>query len=689
MSNFKPFADKIAQRWDALSAQELYRTNVSGDDLWDLYLASFPEGTNPIFRQRTEHDGSYDKAFIRRVGNIVAMDDQGNLQSIWDVEGLEFPYDCVASELAARVMAAAVTGVFRIDENKLGHVETYEKLDDGTTLTWNHFNCTIAKRHFSKSIGEVTGELNTKAAVFKRGLEELSPEAFEIALDLIDSNSVYRGAEFRPSVKAFYDVQTAYLELPEGNARTAFVWNNIDFPAAKLRNTAVGTFLIDLTAGEMDVEKAVEVFGRKTDPLNYKRPTAIISQGMVNQAMKTIQELNLEPSLERRHARLSDVSVNDVLWVSNAAQAKMKGGLESLLAGAVQQKSVSTEGEDIRIEDFMANILPRARTLDVLLKNSLKNNLMSITAPVHEGTEPLFKWGNDFAWSYNGNIADSMREAVVARGGSVTGAFRFTHQWNYRERNASLMDLHVFMPGWNGHGDQLCHDNYGNNERVGWNYRTHPRSGGHQDVDYVTAAPVGYVPVENITFPSFDRMPDGDYICKIHNWSLRAPTEGGFKAEIEFNGQIFQYERESAMKHKEWQPVATVTKRGSDLSIKHHMPCGSAPQEVWGLKTEQFVPVATVMLSPNFWEGKAIGNKHWFFLLDGAKNPEPTRGIYNEFLRSDLEQHRKVFEVLGSKTKCEPTDDQLSGVGFSSTKSESVTIRVTGEKLNKVYNVQF
>ncbi len=85
----------------------------------------------------------------------------------------------------------------------------------------------------------------------------------------------------------------------------------------------------------------------------------------------------------------------------------------------------------------------------------------------------------------------------------------------------------------------------------------------------------------------------------------------------------------------------------------------------------------------------AYGNKHTFFLLDGAKNDEPTRGIYNEFLHPRLETHRKVFEVIGDKTKCQPIDNQLSGLGFSSTKHDSVIVRVGMQgKRQRLLNVK-
>jgi hypothetical protein len=104
-----------------------------------------------------------------------------------------------------------------------------------------------------------------------------------------------------------------------------------------------------------------------------------------------------------------------------------------------------------------------------------------------------------------------------------------------------------------------------------------------------------------------------------------------------------------------------------------------ASGEKWGVSIGNPVKVNTIMLSPNHWENSGnTGNKHWFFILEGCKNPEPTRGIYNEFLSGKLEKHRKVFEILGDKTKCVPVEEQLSGVGFSSTRKDKVSVIADG-----------
>ena len=672
---FSTFAQQINTRLNSLAEQELFVT-LPGDDLWATYLAAFPEGTNNLYRERTEHDCSCCKNFIRQYGNVVAIVD-GTITSMWDVEDAPYPYDVVAKAMHEAVINHPITNLFRTKEKKYGAKHSFEKLEDGGIKKWNHFWGEVKPKHYSSLPDQIRGDYRTRVQTLKRGLEELSPTALDTVLDLIDSKALYRGEEHKRAVEEFKRAQQV-------RGDDTWLWASANSPAAHFRNSVIGTLVQDLSEGK-DVEYAVKSFETKVAPANYKRPTAIITQGMVDQAMKTINELGLEPALARRLAKLSDVSVNDVLWANSKAKSKMVGGVADLLATSVKTKA-PTKAEDVNIDAFLANILPKTKDMAVFIKNKHRSNLMVLTAPVEPDAPRLFKWDNGFAWSYSGNVADSdLRQAVAGRGGRVDGAFRFSHMWNYGKRNTSLMDLHVFMPGSTKKLEDGIDDEYGQGRRVGWNHRNDALSGGVQDVDYTAQAPIGYVPVENITFPDQSKMPEGRYVCKIHNWAFRHPTEGGFKAEIEFEGQVFEYEVDRPLKNKEWVTVAVVTLKNGKFEIEHKLPCASSSQSVWNINTESFVDVSTVMLSPNHWSDSATGNKHYFFVLDGCHADEDMRGVYNEFLRGDLDQHRRVFEVLGSKTKCKPDQDGMSGLGFSSTRSDEVIVKCDG----RLFNVKF
>lgn len=126
--------------------------------------------------------------------------------------------------------------------------------------------------------------------------------------------------------------------------------------------------------------------------------------------------------------------------------------------------------------------------------------------------------------------------------------------------------------------------------------------------------------------------------------------------------------------------VAEITySKSKGIQIRELIPSTSNSSiGIWNIDTNKFHKVNVMMMSPNYWDEQGIGNKHYFFMLDDCKNPEPVRGFFNEYLNSELTPHRKVFEVLADKMKTPYQEHQLSGLGFSSTMRNSVIVKVDG-----------
>lgn len=668
MNQFKLFAAAFAAHFATMSKDELYVVDIDGGSVWDAYLAEFPEGTNPLYRVRTVHDGSYDRNVVRKLGNVVRINADGTLTSVWDLSDLPHPYNVVCDALSSLVKSEPIISLFRTKEQNFGYVRTIEKLDDGRTHEWFHFHADVHAKHHDQMPDTVRGNARTTVEVLRRGCDELTPEAVATVLELIDQGALYRGAEFRPAVAQFQMIQRRYHDATNGGSpvdASIVLWKAQKSTAARIRNTAIGTLLQDLSEG-VELERAVKSFETMVAPTNYKRPTALITQGMIDKALGIIDELGLRESLERRHAKLSDISVNNVLWVDNGARAHMRDGMRDLLSTALKpakKPATASKNTTLGIDAFINDVLPTAIGLEIHFDNGLQSHLVSMTAPVHADAPPLFKWDNGFAWSYNGNITDSIKEKVKAAGGNVEATLRVSLAWfNYDD-----LDLHCECPDG--------HIYYANKRDI-------------LDVDMNAHTGRTRTPVENL---AWNRPRDGWYTVAVNQFSRRETQDPGFVLELANDGKVTQYtypkpvsSTVTAFKFKmAGNKVTEFELLNDDLLGK------GIPQQVWGVTTETYIKVATVLVSPNHWDGHATGNKHWFFILEGCKNDDPVRGIYNEFLLPQLEEHRKVFEVLGNKTKCEPASEQLSGLGFSSTKRDEVTVRVTTPTSNRLYTIQF
>jgi hypothetical protein len=174
-------------------------------------------------------------------------------------------------------------------------------------------------------------------------------------------------------------------------------------------------------------------------------------------------------------------------------------------------------------------------------------------------------------------------------------------------------------------------------------------------------------------------MKEGNYILKVNQFSLRETSNVGFEVEVEFDGIVHTFSYDKMVKSKEFIDVATINYTKKDgFKIIKSLPSTQTVKDLWGIPTQSYHRVNVAMLSPNFWDDSNVGNKHYFFMLEGCLNDGKARGFFNEFLKAELDPHRKVLEMVGSKMKTEESSKQLSGLGFSSTQRNSIVCKVSG-----------
>jgi len=689
---------------------KLFKSSIPGTKVWELYLEKFSKEDDPVFRdpESSTHNCNYCNNFVRRYGNVVAIDKDYNIMTIWDVD-VSDEYQNSFASISALLKESQIEDVF------FEHITMLLKLNYGHSLfPKTHTRLGVAKnakrytkeeadkfgvvkpneiRNFhhmyldvpnifvltgSKSIEANASDYRDAKNVFKRGLEEISLDTFDLVKDLISQGSLLDGQTHLFKIKSFVTFATEYAVLPT-SVKDNWCWvNSYKLPIAKFRNELIGTLCSDLAQG-MEINQACQTWNKRVDPVNYMKTTAPITKRQIEEAQKFVEENGFTESFTRRHATIDDIKASEILHVNTGSGALPSVSIfDAVKSTSTRHKKSEFIGiEEVSIEKFMKDILPSCTSVEAFLTNNHEGNLVSLTTANDKASKPIFKWPNNYSWTFNGNLAgkSQIKQAVKVAGGNVDGILRFSMIWN-EERGTDNSDLDAWCEQPNG-------------ERIGFSTgfrrdrgNTFSSMKGQLDLDNTN--PGGRMAVENIYFVDAKYMKDGIYRFWVNQYSAR--NSKGFKAEIEINGEIYSYEYNNPVKGN--VSVAEVTLKNGAFEIKHLLPESYSSKEIYGLTTEQFHKVNLVCLSPNHWEPSSVGNKHYFFMLDKCKNPEDIRSFHAENLIPELAEHRKVLEVLGNTTMIKPGDKQLSGLGFNATVRDEVVLRLQGSH-KRVIKVKF
>lgn len=698
----------------------LFRSSVTGEQVWEAYLQGFDQ--DPVFRDPSSsiHNCNLCNNFIRRYGNIIAFDKNWNLMTMWDLQGVEPEYQGSVTEIQKLLSTGNIQDIFietfdwlntsnfektnkKMTWFRLGLLENIKRytqeeamkypgsgIKAGDTKVFTHFSVSLPDEFVDKSGKSreaLMGEARSKAQVFRRGMEEIPMDTLELIRDLEAQGSLLNGESYKHVVQTAIKAKTEYDKITSPSQKDAFVWVKSKElgVASGFKNMAIGTLMTDLAQGR-EINEAVEAFNRMVDPVNYKKCTAPITKKQIQEAEKFVEDNGYSDSFERRCATIEDINVAEILH-SNMSTEEIKtkvsvfSGLKSTTPTR-HKKSEFDKVEEVGIEKFMVDILPTCSSVEVYLTGKYRGNFVNLLTSTRKDSKGLFKWKNNFSWTYSGNLAGKsmIAQKVKSMGGTIDAPLRCSIIWNEKEDAMHTdFDNHCkeIINGRNDHIFFGCHREQ--NPAMGRYGDNKPSlGGGLLDIDITNPKSQcgGGPAVENIYYKTYK---DGTYLFQLNNYNSGANNGG--RAEIVFNGRTFQYE----IKHEIRGTIdlATLHIKNGELEkieqSKYFVGEGEEiPDNIYGLDTCEFHKVNLLCLSPNYWEGQGVGNKHYFFMLEGAKNPETIRSIHNEFLNDELSGHRKVMEVLGSSLKVESTDGQLCGLGFNSTVRDEIILRLGG-----------
>lgn len=697
----KEIQQKMQQQLDNMTKNgKLFRSSISGGQIWDLYIKGFKN--DPIFRdpESSVHNCNLCNNFIRRYGNIVSVSEDNKISSIWDID-VKDEYKESVKKISSSLSKAPIAEVFFETYAELNSLN-YEKCSKSNSVfrlgidknhkrytkeealkfgvvkeneirTFSHFHIDVPKEYVDqsgKSVESVISGYRDAKNVFQRAMEEISLDTLILVKDLINQGSLLDGATHLYKIEQIIPLKKAYDKLG-ASEKDNWCWNaSYGLPFAKFRNELIGTLCSDLSEGK-ELNEACKLWNMRVDPANYMKATAPITKKQIEEAKKFVQENGYEESFDRRLATMDDIKVSEILY-SNVGDGKIKpvSIFDTVKSTSTRhKKSEFDKVEEVTIEKFMKDILPGCTSVEAFLLNSHEGNLVSLTTAKNADSKAIFKWNNNYSWTFKGNLAgkSQIKEAVRSKGGNVEGVLRASMIWNEVGTDQSDLDI------WCNQADrELIGFDTGYRKDRGNKFSN---CSGQLDLDIQD--PGKDVGVENIYFSDLNKMKEGEYEFWVNQFSARGSK--GFKFEIEFDGERYQYNYNSPVRGN--VKVAKVSLKDRKFTVKHILPPAESletSKTIYGVETNMFHKVNLVCLSPNHWGDNAVGNKHYFFMLEGCKADAEVRGFHNENLIPELAAHRKVLEVLGTTSMISPTDRQIAGIGFNATVRDELILKLGG-----------
>jgi hypothetical protein len=381
----------------------LFTTDATG--LWEAYLDGLPS-------DRQHYNCHACRRFIERYGGLCTIAKDGATWSaVWHGPTSHMPNFFWRSivEIENVVLSAKVTGVF------LSSDEVW-----GTPVTggWTHLcgrNPSVFK-HAVLSAERRMAELREDYGVLCRSVADFSSDVVAQACRVLGSDAMYRSEKAVEAAEWFLGVHASIANV-KGPRRSNLLWlatANAPPGFCHVRNNVLGTLLEDLASGA-PIEAVQRRWAEKLHPLQYQRPTAAPTEGQVDAAEKLVEKLGVAKSLERRFARLEEVTrwlwkprlgpVELCTWCkdpNNPSPEHHPDGqsehvdaprvFDALRPRSRKPEPVELPTVTVTWEKFCRTVLPSALGIEVEVP--ARGNFYGLTTAVHPDAPCILQWGN-------------------------------------------------------------------------------------------------------------------------------------------------------------------------------------------------------------------------------------------------------------------------------------------------------
>ena len=380
---YQDFLRSISSGFVMNSSGPLFKTDAVG--VWKAFLDEFPDDWRQYF------NCSACRKFVEAYGDLVSIDINGNITPVvWcasDVPGLYSKSVATAFKL---VSGSKVSGVFYSSKDVWGTPVTGE---------WSHMHIKPTKqliwRDIVKSAGQGMAEKREDYIMLKRALSEIPVNIVEQAVQILKSDSMYRGDRILGVGEWFLSLMVSLGGIKNKKLYDNLIWKFVATAPAgfcHIRSTMIGTLFEDLESG-LSFESVAARFREKMNPLQYQRPQELPRAGTIKAAEKLVEKLGVAGSLERRYARLDEL---ETIWMpKKKASGKSSGGVFSGVKakGTVTASNIKIPPTNISFSKFRASVLSDAES--ILYTPDAYGDYVAFLTAVNPDSPPILQWDNE------------------------------------------------------------------------------------------------------------------------------------------------------------------------------------------------------------------------------------------------------------------------------------------------------
>lgn len=448
---YEELRDLLAAHVESIGKVVLYRVNVSGSDLWDIYLQNMPAS------RRQHYTCSACRKFFERYGNLVYMEPSTpsvKRSYLFSIPETQIPHRFRKAfrNMKRNVEEGTLRGVFLSEETVWGQPETG---------TWTHLYVRPSPKAVCNaqihSADAQMAKRDSNFEVLSQSLVDYPINIVQKAEMLISSDALYNSDKVKQRIQWFLKVHTELQRFRTGRAvdsenyRTVlwhFVGEAPEVGFTNVRSDVVHTLLDDLKAG-LPFETVKDNWARKLHPMKYQRPVAPPKEGNIDRAEKLFEKMNIDlENLDRRAAIFEEVQ--KPIWIDGPIATGMFAALRNQ-ARETRTGQTTLGTHTMSWNKFEQDILPRASAIQAYVPSGFVD-FFGLTTAVKPDGKPLLQWDglegqprNQVSWYfYNGGslaVDWGLRPNTWV---NLKGIFYSPHAWQ-RPDLFGNHGMHVFF----------------------------------------------------------------------------------------------------------------------------------------------------------------------------------------------------------------------------------------------------